>query len=134
MLGKPGVLTMINTGDGPIVTRRIYFSRPHADSLQPSWFGDSVGHREGDTLVVDTIAFNNETWLSTNCNRHGEDMRVTERWRFVEKDILEHVATIDDPRTLTSPVTRTWYYKMLATPSRRTEKFFKANPMRGGVG
>lgn len=121
MIGRPGELVMLNTGDGPIVNRRIYFNRDHLPYLQPSFFGDSIGKIKGDTLVVDTIGFNDKTWLSTQANRHSEDLHVVERFRFVEPGILEHVEVIDDPRALSSPVTLTWYYKKNPEPTVRNE-------------
>ena len=64
--------------------------------------GDSVGHWEGDTLVVDTIGFTDITWLETPGYFHSYDLRVTERLRR-EGNVLHYQATAEDPIVLTQP-------------------------------
>ena len=52
--------------------RRIYLNVPHSDNLKPSWYGESVGHYEGDTLVVDTIGIDERTWVDAMGTPHTE--------------------------------------------------------------
>ena len=68
---------------GPNV-RHIYLNRPHSPHLKPSWYGESVGHYEGDTLVVDTIGFNTKTVLDSYMTPHSEALHVIERYHLVK--------------------------------------------------
>ena len=95
-------------------SRRIYLNQEHPRNLKPSWNGHSVGHWEGDTLVIDTIGFNDQTWLDGGGAPHTEDTHLTERMRRVEKNgntYIEIAVQVDDPRTLTSPFTFSRYFK-----------------------
>jgi len=94
--------------------RRIYLNRQHPENLQPSWNGDSIGHWEGDTLVVDTVGFNDQSWLSNNMTPHTEQIHLTERMRQIEHDhnmYIELVGKVEDRQALTSAYTYTRYYK-----------------------
>jgi len=74
--------------------------RPHRADADPSYNGDSVGHWEGDTLVVEATNFVDDTWFGENGYFHSPAMRVTERfWRV--GDNLAYQVTIDDPNVLT---------------------------------
>jgi hypothetical protein len=70
----------------------------------PTWYGYSVGKWDGDTLVVDTIGFNDKTWIDSWGNPHSEDMRVVERYRRVDHDTLELKMTVIDPKAYTAPL------------------------------
>jgi hypothetical protein len=71
----------------------------------PTWQGYSVGRWEGDTLVVDTIGFNDRSWLDVRGTPHSEEMRVEERFRRRDYGHLELMVTITDPKTFTRPIT-----------------------------
>jgi hypothetical protein len=75
---------------------------PHQTDLDPTWYGDSIGHWEGDTLVVDTIGFNDKTELPGGY-RHTEALHVVERFRRVTFDHLDYQATIEDPKVFEKP-------------------------------
>jgi hypothetical protein len=75
-----------------------------ADSI-PTWFGYSVGKWDGDALVVDTIGFNEETWLDDGGHPHSEALRVTERFRRLDAGALHIDITINDPKAYTKPWT-----------------------------
>src|SRR5580692_2084508 len=62
--------------------------RAHDESLGPLWMGDSIGHWEGDTLVADTVNFNDKTWLDRIGHPHSEQLHVIERIRRVDHDHL----------------------------------------------
>jgi hypothetical protein len=64
--------------------RRVYMDVPHSSNLKPSWYGESVGHYEGDTLVVDTIGLNDKTVVDIYRTPHTEKLHVVERWRVVD--------------------------------------------------
>ena len=77
--------------------------RPHDTSLGPLWMGDSNGHWEGDTLVADTVNFNDKTWLDRIGHPRSEALHVIERIRRLDRDHLEDEITIDDPKAYTRP-------------------------------
>lgn len=70
----------------------------------PTWQGYSVGRWEGDTLVVDTIGFNDRSWLDVRGTPHSEEMRVEERFRRRDYGHLDLTTTITDPKTFTRPI------------------------------
>lgn len=72
---------------------------------QPSWMGYSVGRWEGDVLVVETIGFNDKTWLDGSGHPHSEEMRLTERFTRRDFGHLDIAVVIDDPKTYTKPLT-----------------------------
>jgi hypothetical protein len=77
--------------------------RPHDTSLGPLWMGDAIGHWEGDTLVADTVNFNDKTWLDRIGHPHSDQLHVIERIRRVDHDHLIDDITIDDPKAYTKP-------------------------------
>jgi hypothetical protein len=77
--------------------------RGHPKDPNPSFLGDSVGHWEGDTLVVDAIGFNDETWLDQDGHPHTEALHVVERFTRTDEMTLHYEATIDDPQSYTKP-------------------------------
>ena len=62
--------------------------RQHSQDLTPSWMGDSIGKWEGDTLVVDTVGFNDKTWLDGDGHPHSDALHLVERIRRVSHDAL----------------------------------------------
>ena len=78
--------------------------RPHREDANPSYYGDSVGHWEGDTLVVDVTNFVDSSWFGEGGYFHTDAMRVTERLWRVGEDLIWQV-TVDDPKVLTAPWT-----------------------------
>jgi hypothetical protein len=78
--------------------------RGHPDDWEPSWKGDSVGHWEGDTLVVDVIGFKAGGWLAAGV-QHTDKLHLTERYTRVDKDQLNYEVTMDDPGIFTRPWT-----------------------------
>ena len=77
--------------------------RKHRDDVPPSYRGDSVGHWEGDTLVVDQTNFADTNWMFAegNVSFHSDALHIVERYRRVDADTLEVEATIEDPKVLT---------------------------------
>jgi len=102
ILQSPREVTMIFSGNNE--TRHILLDKPHSANLKPSFYGESVGHYEGDTLVVDTIGLNAKTFLDNYRTPHTEKLHVIERWRMIENGAkLEINLTIDDPDTFNQP-------------------------------
>jgi hypothetical protein len=81
--------------------------RKHRDDVAPSYRGDSVGHWEGDTLVVDSRNFTDTNWMFAegNVSFHSDALRIVERYRRVDANTLEVEATVEDPKVLTGPWT-----------------------------
>ena len=74
--------------------------RPHNKDV-PSWFGDSVGHWEGDTLVIETNNFNGRTRLDTNGHPHSDSLVLTERWTRPTQNVINYEMIIHDPKFYT---------------------------------
>jgi hypothetical protein len=106
IIQTPGLTAILYEGD--TVYRQIFTDgRTHAETTIPSWMGYSVGHWEGDTLVVETTGFNDRSWLDRIGHTHSELLRVVEKFRRKDLGHLEIAITIDDPKTFTRPITFT---------------------------
>ena len=98
----PKKVTMIFDGDQQV--RHIYMDVPHSDNLKPSWYGESIGRYEGDTLVIDTIGQNAKSQVDVYRTPHTEKLHVVERWRMIDNgNGLEVLVTVDDPDTYYQP-------------------------------
>jgi hypothetical protein len=78
--------------------------RPHRKDLPSSYLGDAIGRWEGDTLVIETTNFNDETWLTDNGAFHTTSLKVIERLRRVG-DTIQYSAVAEDPQVLAEPWT-----------------------------
>ena len=102
-LQTPTKVTMIWQMDQQV--RHVYLNVPHSENPKPSWYGESVGHYEGDTLVVDTIGQNTKTFIDNYRTPHSEQLHVVERYRLVDDGkTLQADVTIEDPATLIKPL------------------------------
>jgi hypothetical protein len=93
--------------------RRIYTDgRPLPEDSDPSWMGYSVARWEGDTtFVVETVGFNEKTWLDRLGHPHSGQLHVTERFRRVDANHLQLDITMTDPKALAKPWSTTFYYE-----------------------
>jgi hypothetical protein len=82
------------------------------------WMGSSRGSWEGDTLVVDSVSFNDQTWFDKAANFHSEDLHTVERFTLTGPNTLQYEALIEDPKVFTKP----WKMRMIA--ERHTEPGF----------
>ena len=98
--------------------RRIYLDSPHPQHPPLSWLGHSVGHWEGDTLVVDTTGFNDKSWLASSRQPHTEQLHVVERFRMAAPGLLEVKTFVEDWQALTTPYTFLRYMKRTGTEFR----------------
>ncbi len=80
--------------------------RPHLNSKVKLWMGDSRGHWEGNTLVVDWTNSNGRTWLDQTGSFHSDAIHVIERFTIVDKDSMKYEATVEDPGIFSRP----WKY------------------------
>ena len=85
--------------------RQIFIDgRKHPDDVSPSYMGHSIGTWEGnDTLVVDTVGFNDSTWLDRAGHRHSDQLHVVERMKRADRDHLQIDITMEDPKALAKP-------------------------------
>ena len=93
------------------IWREIYMDgRPHpeGDALNPTYLGHSVGRWDRDTLVVDVVGFNENSWLDFYGHPHTDLLHVVERFSRPNKGVLHYEATIDDPGAYTRPWTVAW--------------------------
>jgi len=91
--------------------RHVYLNTPHSKRVKPSWYGESVGHYEGDTLVVDTIGQNTQTYVDNYRTPHSEKLHVVERFHLTnEGKNLQAEIFVEDPATFKQPVKliQTW--------------------------
>jgi hypothetical protein len=79
----------------------------HPDDIYdyPEWMGHSIGRWEGDTLIVDTIGFNDRTWLDTPGLEHGGKLHSIERFQKTDPNTIKWTVTIEDPEFFTKPFT-----------------------------
>jgi hypothetical protein len=98
----PKEVWMIFSGDHQV--RRVYMDVPHSENPRPSWYGESVGHYEGDTLVIDTVAQNDKTFVDPYRTPHTEKLHVGERWRLVDDGkMIEVTFTVEDQDAFYQP-------------------------------
>ena len=84
--------------------RHVWMNIPHSANLKPSWYGESIGHYEGDTLVVDTIGLNARTTVDGYETPHTEKLHVIERFRLINGGkALEVNVHVEDPGAFTAP-------------------------------
>jgi hypothetical protein len=93
--------------------RRVYLDKPHSANPTPSWYGESVGHYEGgDTLVVDTIAQNDKTFVDNYRTPHTTQMHVIERFRLIDGGrTIEVNVFVEDPGAFNTPWTAIQRYR-----------------------
>jgi hypothetical protein len=84
-------------------TRSVFMNSEHPPGPITWFMGDSRGHWEGDTLVVDVKHFTDQTWFDRAGNYHSEDLHVVERYAMTTPDHIQYDATIDDPNVFTRP-------------------------------
>lgn len=102
------------------VWRIVQMNQAHPKDVDATWLGDSVGHYEGDTLVIDTIGFNDKTWLDMVGHPHSEELHTIERFRRVNHDTLELEATFEDPKAYTHSFTSKRNFKLSSFPMGET--------------
>jgi hypothetical protein len=79
--------------------------RQHPTDRNPTFMGHSTGKWDGDTLVIDTVGFNDQTWLDHTGLPHSDALHLVERMRRVSSDVLQVDITVDDPKTYAKPWT-----------------------------
>ena len=99
--------------------------RGHPKDMEPTWMGDSIGKWDGDTFVVDTVGFNDKSWLDFYGDPHSEDLRLIERYRRVDHDNLTLQLVVEDPKAYTATWTGdTKTYRLLKGKKAYMEELF----------
>jgi hypothetical protein len=117
LVQTPRLLVMLFEDDTPSHRQVFLDGRGHPSDPNPNWMGHSIGHWEGDTLVVDTVGFNDQSWLDLAGHPHTEMLHITERLHRVDLGHLEIELTIDDPMTYSKP----WVIKRVADLDTKDE-------------
>jgi hypothetical protein len=98
----PNEVAMILTSFNDV--RHIHLTDKHSANVKTSWYGESIGHYEGDALVVDTIGLDERTWVDGFGTPHTKDLHIIERYHLIEDGkVLEVNLHIEDPGAFTTP-------------------------------
>jgi len=101
-LQTPKEVLILFEGDAQV--RHVYMDVPHSQNPKPSWYGESVGHYDGDALVIDTIGLNKKTVVDNYRTPHSEKLHVVEKWKMIDEGKnIEVTMTIEDPDTYNAP-------------------------------
>jgi hypothetical protein len=112
----PGILVILFEDVSRGHMRVVYMKRGHPQKLEPTWDGDSVGHWEGERLLIDTTGFNDRTWLNEAGAPHSDVLRLGEEVRpILGGKYLEYRVTAQDPKALAKPYSYTRYFEKLST-------------------
>lgn len=112
----PGIIFIIHeNGDAGAVRQIFMDGRKHPDPsiLLPTWWGHSIGWWEGDTLVIDTVGYNDKFWFDSRGTPHTEQLHTIERWTRTNFGTLVNDFTLDDPGALSRPVQLRFTAKVL---------------------
>ncbi len=115
------LMVEISDDDSPGFFQIYLDGRGHPNDPDPQWYGDNVGHWEGDTLVVDRVAFDERAYLDQEQHPHSEKLHIVERYRRLDMGHLETVITVEDPGILAKP----WTFKRMSelAPTERIYEF-----------
>lgn len=104
IMQSPNVIGILSEGGS---FRQVFMDgRSLPKDPSPTWNGYSVGHWDGDTLVVESSGFNDKSWLDAPGHPHSEDLRVTERFHRIDFGHMRFEITYEDPKVLVRPLTR----------------------------
>ena len=118
ILQSPGYVVILN--EWSHIYRIIPLDgRPHVGGSIQLWMGDSRGHWEGNTLVVNTTNLNDRTWFDIVGDFHSDALHVVERFTVLDADTINYEATLEDPKVYTRP------WKMALTIRRIREKGYE---------
>jgi hypothetical protein len=100
--------------------RHIYLTASHTPNVKPSWYGESIGHYEGDTLVVDTVGIDDRTWVDGFGTPHTKQLHVIERFHLIGGGkILEANLHVEDPGAFTTPWNATQRFRQYEAATRK---------------
>jgi hypothetical protein len=118
-LQSPKEVTIIYQRDHQV--RHVYLNAQHSANPTPSWYGESVGHYDGNTLVIDTIGMNTQNGVDRYGTPHSEDLRIIERYTVSpDGKMLTGVLTFDDPKAYTQKWSGVVKYHRTNAPLQET--------------
>jgi hypothetical protein len=126
---NPGTMYFIQTPKEVVLfltgrMRHVWLNVPHSANPKPSWYGESVGRYEGDTLVVDTIGFNDRTFVDSYRTPHTDKLHVVERFRVIDGgNTLEVAFTVEDPGAFYQPWSGTRNRHRVMNPNSKISEF-----------
>jgi hypothetical protein len=116
--------------------RQIFMDgRKHPAELDPTWFGHSIGWFDNkDTLVIDTLGYNDKFWFDRQGTPHTEQLHTIERWTRVNEGTLRNEVTIEDPGAFSRPFTVTFNARLQAPGDELMEYICQENNQYGVAG
>ena len=115
--------------------RQIFMDgRKHPAELDPTWLGHSIGHWEKDTLVIDTVGYNDKFWFDRKGTPHTERLHTIERWTRINMGNLVNEVTIDDPGAYSRPFTVTFNARLGPPTDDLMENICQENNQFGVAG
>jgi hypothetical protein len=97
--------------------RHVYLNVPHSKNPGHTWYGESVGHYEGNELVVDTIGLNDKTFVDNYRTPHTDQIHVVERFKLLNNgSTLQSTVFVDDPGAFTTPWSAVQRWKRISRP------------------
>jgi hypothetical protein len=129
-LEEPGRIVMVFQNVNTAGVRRIYLDRTHPMNPIPTWNGHSTGRWERDTLLVDTVGFNDKSWLFGGMEPHTEEAHLMERMRRVGNGRFLNInITVEDQHALTSAYSYNRYYKKQPETAEMPEDVCNEDPV-----
>lgn len=109
----PGRLFILFEGNIHSYRQIFMDGRAHPKDPNPTWYGDSIGRWDGDTLVIDTVGFNDKSWFDFRGHPHTEKLHTVERYTRKDFGTLVREITIDDPGAYSKPFTVTFTARLM---------------------
>jgi hypothetical protein len=132
--GLTQIYLLHETGDAG-AHRVVYMDgRPHPPDPFPTWWGHSIGRWDGDTLVIDTVGFNDKFWFDRKGTPHTEQLHTIERWTRPNMGTLVNTITIEDPGAFSKPFTLTFTARLQPPTDELMEFFCQENNQYGIAG
>jgi hypothetical protein len=115
--GPKEVVLILASGND---VRHIRLTDKHSPNPKTSWYGESIGHYEGDTLVVDTIGLDDRTWMDPFATPHTKQLHVIERFHLIEDcKVLDVNLHVEDPGAVTMPWDATQRFRQYEAAVRK---------------
>lgn len=121
-------------GDAGRIRHIFMDGRPHPTDLIPTWWGHSIGRWEKDTLVIDTVGYNDKFWMDSKGTPHTEKMHTIERWTRISYGTMTNDFTLDDPGAFSRPVQLKFTARAQAPGSELMEFICTENNQYGVAG
>jgi len=132
---KPTHMFILHEGNIHSYRQIFMDGRKHPAELDPTWFGHSIGWYEGgDTLVIDTVGFNDKFWFDRKGTPHTEKLHTIERWQRTNMGTLINTVTIDDPGAYSKPFTVVFPARLAAPGDDLMENICQENNQFGVAG